>query len=48
MLAFDNPVRRSFVPEMVPEREVQNAATLNSALMTSARIFGPALGGSSS
>jgi len=45
MLAFDNPVRRSFVPEMVPEREVQNAATLNSALMTSARIFGPALGG---
>jgi MFS family permease len=45
MLAFDNPVRRSFVPEMVPEGEVQNAVTLNSALMTSARIFGPALGG---
>lgn len=45
MLAFDNPARRSFVPEMVPEGEVQNAATLNSALMTSARIFGPALGG---
>ena len=45
MLAFDNPVRRSFVPEMVPESEVQNAVTLNSALMTSARIFGPALGG---
>jgi MFS family permease len=45
MLAFDNPVRRSFVPEMVPEEEVQNAATLNSAIMTSARVFGPALGG---
>ncbi len=45
MLAFDNPARRSFVPEMVPEGEVQNAATLNSALMTSARILGPALGG---
>jgi len=45
MLAFDNPVRRSFVPEMVPEGDVQNAVTLNSALMTSARIFGPALGG---
>jgi len=45
MLAFDNPVRRSFVAEMVPEQDVQNAVTLNSALMTSARIFGPALGG---
>jgi MFS family permease len=45
MLAFDNPARRSFVPEMVPDGEVQNAATLNSALMTSARIVGPALGG---
>jgi MFS family permease len=45
MLAFDNPARRSFVPEMVPPGEVQNAVTLNSALMTSARIFGPALAG---
>jgi MFS family permease len=45
MLAFDNPARRSFVTELVPEAEIQNAATLNSAIMTSARIFGPALGG---
>ena len=45
LLAFDNPARRSFVPEMEPESQVYNAATLNSALMTSARIFGPALGG---
>jgi predicted MFS family arabinose efflux permease len=30
---------------MVPEDEVQNAVTLNSALMTSSRIFGPALAG---
>jgi MFS family permease len=45
MLAFDNPARRSFVVELVPDEEVQNAATLNSAVMTSARIFGPALGG---
>jgi MFS family permease len=45
MLAFDNPARRSFVPEMVPPAEVQNAVTLNSALMTSARIFGPAIAG---
>lgn len=45
ILAFDNPARRSFVAEMVPEDEVHNAVTLNSALMTSSRIFGPALAG---
>src|SRR5437764_14630560 len=45
MLAFDNPARRSFVPEMVPPEETHNAVTLNSALMTSSRIFGPALAG---
>ncbi|HEX2850992.1 MAG TPA: MFS transporter [Acidimicrobiales bacterium] len=44
-LAFDNPARRSFVAEMVPLDEVHNAVTLNSALMTSSRIFGPALAG---
>lgn len=43
--AFDNPARRSFVVEMVPETEVTNAVSLNSALMTGARIVGPALGG---
>jgi MFS family permease len=43
--AFDNPARRSFVVEMVPESEVTNAVSLNSALMTGARIVGPALGG---
>ncbi len=43
--AFDNPARRAFVVEMVPEDDVQNAVSLNSALMTSARIFGPALAG---
>jgi MFS family permease len=45
LLAFDNPTRRAFVPEMVPEEQVQNAVSLNSALMTSARIFGPAMAG---
>ncbi|GAC1530283.1 MAG: MFS transporter [Acidimicrobiales bacterium] len=45
MLAFDNPARRSFVAEMVPPDLMQNAVTLNTALMTSARIFGPALAG---
>ena len=43
--AFDNPTRRAFVVEMVPLDNVQNAVSLNSALMTSARIFGPALAG---
>ncbi|MCU1504391.1 MAG: arabinose efflux permease family protein [Ilumatobacteraceae bacterium] len=43
--AFDNPTRRAFVVEMVPIENVQNAVSLNSALMTSSRIFGPALAG---
>ncbi|MFL5737336.1 MAG: MFS transporter [Actinomycetota bacterium] len=45
MLAFDNPTRRSFVSEMVPESQLQNAVSLNAALMTSSRIVGPALAG---
>jgi len=44
-LAFDNPTRRAFVVEMVPEENVNNAVSLNSALMTSSRIVGPALAG---
>ena len=43
--AMDNPARRSFVVEMVPESHVQNAVSLNTALMTGSRIFGPALAG---
>jgi len=43
--AFDNPARRSFVVEMVPEHQVQNAVSLNTAMMTGSRIFGPALAG---
>jgi MFS family permease len=43
--AFDNPARRSYVVEMVPEDQVTNAVSLNSALMTGSRIIGPALGG---
>ena len=43
--AFDNPARRSFVVEMVPEERIHNAVSLNSALMTSSRIIGPALAG---
>ena len=43
--AFDNPARRSFVVEMVPQDQVTNAVSLNSALMTGSRVIGPALGG---
>ena len=43
--AFDNPARRSFVVEMVPEAQMHNAVSLNSAMMTGSRIFGPALAG---
>lgn len=43
--AFDNPARRSFVVEMVPDDAVTNAVSLNSAMMTGSRVVGPALGG---
>jgi MFS family permease len=44
-MAFDNPARRSFVVEMVPPARINNAVSLNSALMTSSRVVGPALAG---
>jgi MFS family permease len=44
-LAFDNPVRRSFVNEMVPPADVNNAVTVYSAMNSIARIVGPALAG---
>ena len=45
LLAFDNPLRRSFVSEMVPEEDVPNAVALYSAIVNASRIFGPALAG---
>jgi MFS family permease len=42
---FDNPARQSFIPEMVPAKELPNAVTLNSVAMNMARVFGAALGG---
>ncbi len=44
-MAFDNPARRSFVVELVPENRIPNAVSLNSALMTGSRVIGPALAG---
>ena len=45
LLALDNPVRRSFVNEMVPIEDVPNAVTVYSAMVNIARIGGPALAG---
>jgi MFS family permease len=43
--AVDNPTRQSFVIEMVGGSRVVNAVSLNSVLVHSARIAGPALAG---
>ena len=45
LLALDNPLRRSFVTEMVPEEDRANAVVLYSLIVNVARIFGPALAG---
>jgi MFS family permease len=43
--AIDNPARQSFVIEMVGPDRVVNAVSLNSVLVQSARIAGPAIAG---
>jgi MFS family permease len=42
---FDNPARQSFVSEMVGKDLLPNAVSLNSVVMNSARVVGPALAG---
>jgi MFS family permease len=42
---FDNPARQTFVFEMVGGDLLPNAVSLNSVLMNSARVLGPAIGG---
>lgn len=44
-LAFDNPLRRSFVSEMVPPSDIPNAVVLYSTIVNVSRVFGPALAG---
>jgi len=41
--AFDNPARRGLVTELVPTVDIPNATSLNTAVMTGSRIFGPAM-----
>ncbi|CAA9249497.1 MAG: Uncharacterized MFS-type transporter [uncultured Acidimicrobiales bacterium] len=43
--ALDNPARRTFVSEMAGPDDVANAISLNSAMLTSARIIGPSIAG---
>ena len=45
LLSFDNPLRRSFVTEMVPVEDIPNAVVLYSTIVNLSRIFGPALAG---
>lgn len=45
VLALDNPLRRSFVTEMVSQEDRQNAVVLYSMIVNLSRVFGPALAG---
>ncbi len=44
-LAFDNPLRRSFVSEMVAPEDLPNAIVLYMTIVNGSRIFGPAIAG---
>jgi MFS family permease len=41
----DNPARQTFVLEMVGRDQLPNAVSLNSVVMNSSRVVGPAIGG---
>ena len=43
--ALDNPTRQAFIKEMVGPEDVPNAIALNSIVMNTARLTGPALAG---
>ncbi len=43
--ALDNPVRQTFVAEMVPPASLPNAVGLNSASFNAARLIGPGVSG---
>jgi MFS family permease len=45
IIAIDSTARRAFVVELVDEDLVTNAVSLNSAIMTSARVVGPVFAG---
>ena len=41
--ALENPTRRSFVTELVPAEQIGNVLSLNTTVMTGARMVGPAI-----
>ena len=43
--AFENPARQSFMLEMVGPEHLRNAVSLNSVLVNTARVIGPAVAG---
>ncbi|MGI5864762.1 MAG: MFS transporter, partial [Myxococcales bacterium] len=43
--AFDQPTRQAFVAEMVGKQDLANAIAINSSLINSARVVGPAIAG---
>ena len=43
--AFDNPARRTILSELVGPADIPNAVSLNSTLMTTAKILAPGLAG---
>jgi len=45
LLAFDNPLRRSFVPEMVSKDDLPNAVVLYSTIVALSQVTGPAIAG---
>jgi len=45
LLSLDNPLRRSFVTEMVRREDIPNAVVLYSMIVNLSRVFGPALAG---
>jgi MFS family permease len=45
LLAFDNPARQALVPDLVPQHDLMNAISLNSATYTGAALIGPAIAG---
>ncbi len=45
ILAFDNPARSAFVPNLVPRRHLANALSLNIIVWQVGTIIGPTLGG---
>jgi MFS family permease len=43
--AIDNPVRRAFIGDLVDDRRILNAVSLNSTVMATSRVIGPLLAG---